>query len=621
MSGFDRRPRLLATALLLLGLGLLLVGERVLGEGTSRQLGSGAGLLCVLGAIALRAMSLLGTSGDARRVEARILAAYGGAALALVLYALSLDPVLGLLALPAEPASRLSGMLGVLWTAVMAVSLTALVFMELSYARMPLPRSVELRRVSSAAQAGLTLALSAVFLLSLNYVASERDIRRDVTYFKTTEPSSGTLNLVKRLDKKLRVLLFYRPSDDVLDQLRPYFDRLAAASKRVSVEVLDFAMVPELARKNRIGENGSVLLLWGEGDEQKGRSFKVGLELTTSRSALRKLDGTFQQQFRKLTLPQRALHLTVGHAERNTKLEKPKRGDGTSAMENILKRLNIRSDKLGLAQGLGSAVPDKASAVAVLGPREPFLPEEAEALLSYVRKGGRLLLMLDPDREVGLEPLLGGLGVELLPGVVSSEKFHISRSFSPADRTIIFSNAYSSHPSVTTANRHRTEVASVFLSGAALERRKGDKGGKLEPAPRVNFPLRGTAGFWRDLDGNFTRDPAENWQAVNLMAAVSLPVKGEQEGRAVIIGDGDFATDKLIGNAGNTLVFVDSLAWLIADEQISGDVASEEDIPIEHTRDEDRIWFYATCFGVPLPILAAGIGIARRRRRRSEAKS
>jgi hypothetical protein len=72
---------------------------------------------------------------------------------------------------------------------------------------------------------------------------------------------------------------------------------------------------------------------------------------------------------------------------------------------------------------------------------------------------------------------------------------------------------------------------------------------------------------------------------------------------------------------GNSLLFVDSLAWLIADEQIAGDVTSEEDVPIEHTRDQDKVWFYATSFAVPLPILCIGIWIARRRRRRQEAKS
>ena len=84
----------------------------------------------------------------------------------------------------------------------------------------------------------------------------------------------------------------------------------------------------------------------------------------------------------------------------------------------------------------------------------------------------------------------------------------------------------------------------------------------------------------------------------------------------IIIADGGFANDGLIRNSGTALLFVDSLRWLIGEEEITGDLSSEEDVPIEHRKDEDRLWFYATSFGLPLPILLLGLWIARRRRRR-----
>ena len=91
------------------------------------------------------------------------------------------------------------------------------------------------------------------------------------------------------------------------------------------------------------------------------------------------------------------------------------------------------------------------------------------------------------------------------------------------------------------------------------------------------------------------------------------------EGRAVIIGDGDFMTDKIARNPGNMLVFVDSLAWLIGEERISGATTSEEDVAIEHSRDEDKLWFYGSTFAVPLPVLLFGMWMARRRRRQGGA--
>ena len=45
------------------------------------------------------------------------------------------------------------------------------------------------------------------------------------------------------------------------------------------------------------------------------------------------------------------------------------------------------------------------------------------------------------------------------------------------------------------------------------------------------------------------------------------------------------------------------------------------DIVVEHSRDEDKMWFYLTTFGFPVPIAIIGIWNARRRRRFSEVSS
>jgi hypothetical protein len=164
--------------------------------------------------------------------------------------------------------------------------------------------------------------------------------------------------------------------------------------------------------------------------------------------------------------------------------------------------------------------------------------------------------------------------------------------------------------------RHQREVATVFVNGGALKASTAQG----EPKPKVTFPLRTSAEFWRDLNGDFARNGDEKTETVNLMAAVTLKA-GDDEGRAVIISDGDFMTNKVAPNSGNMLLFVDSLAWLIGNEDLSGEVSSEEDIAIEHSSEKDKLWFYATTFAVPAPIALLGVWVARSRRRRAEAKS
>ncbi|MDD9934570.1 MAG: Gldg family protein [Myxococcales bacterium] len=618
MSDARGTSTMTSTWLLIGGLCAIFLGERIFGEGGARDLltyGGGAALLASAG-LRLRAFSA--STGDVRGVEARLLACYGGVALTLVLYGLTTEAGQAVLGSEDEGVQRLVGALSVLWPAGLLVALMALLFIELVYLRMPVARSVELRRVRTSLHAGLSLAFAVVFLLSINYVAVERDVRKDVSYFKTTEPGEGSRSQVQKLEAPITAYLFYREASDVLSRVQPYFDVLARGSDKLTVEVVDVALVPDLARKHKVRDNGHVLLVKGEGDDARGESFRVGTKLTEARRVLKKLDASFQEAFSKLVRPERVLFLTVGHGERNAKSSELKAADGTAAMQDILKRLNLKTENVGVGEGLGNAVPDGASAVAVIGPSKPFLPEEVESLLSYVREGGRLMLMLDPDvdaGDVGLTPLVEGLGMEQLPGVISSDKHYMRRTHNASDRAVVFSNAYNSHPAVTTANRHSREVATVFYRGTAFKKR-----GEAAPgAPKVVFPLRSKREFWLDTDGDFERGEGEKESAKMMIGASVFQNEGGTDGRALVIGDGDFITNKLAGNGGNVLVFVDGLAWLVGNEELAAEVTSEEDVPIEHTSEEDKVWFYGTTFAVPAPVALLGLWVARRRRRKAEA--
>jgi hypothetical protein len=256
--------------------------------------------------------------------------------------------------------------------------------------------------------------------------------------------------------------------------------------------------------------------------------------------------------------------------------------------------------------------------VAVIGPRKPFLPEEAESLLRYVQDGGRLMVMVDPDVDHGLDPLLHGLGVQLEPGILSSERDFLRRTGTLADRAIIRTSRYSAHPTVTIVNRNAAQVATVFIRGGALSRYEGADA--LEGIT-VDFPLRSGDQFFLDQNGDFTRDGEEETGQFDMMAAVSVPAEGDgDDGRAVIIADGDFITDQVIRNPGNLLLFGDVVQWLLGQEQIVGEVTSEEDVRIEHSAEEDRLWFWGTSFGAPIPLFAIAIWVGLRRSRRGSRR-
>ena len=120
------------------GLVALFVSERVVGASHEDVwLARGAGLFAIAAAVGWRLFEVSRTRGAARKVEVRLTAATGGVLAALALYVLSTETGLGWLGLEGSAAERTSGALSVLWVALLAISMGALLFMETAYRAMP----------------------------------------------------------------------------------------------------------------------------------------------------------------------------------------------------------------------------------------------------------------------------------------------------------------------------------------------------------------------------------------------------------------------------------------------------------------------------------------------------
>ena len=113
---------------------------------------------------------------------------------------------------------------------------------------------------------------------------------------------------------------------------------------------------------------------------------------------------------------------------------------------------------------------------------------------------------------------------------------------------------------------------------------------------------------------NFTFDKGNETRATfDICAAAEWRDKG---GRIFACADATLTADLFMQGAGNKLLFVDSLQWLMNDKY-RGAAASEEDQKIIHSRDEDLLVFYSTIVAVPLLLLLAGTWATRRRKARA----
>ena len=99
---------------------------------------------------------------------------------------------------------------------------------------------------------------------------------------------------------------------------------------------------------------------------------------------------------------------------------------------------------------------------------------------------------------------------------------------------------------------------------------------------------------------------------------------GELGGLALIknaVNQGRDCVDLIAGRlATNDRPLVDAVRWLVGEASFAGAETSEEDVRIETTKQQDLSWFYATIFGAPCLVLAAGVVLSRRSRRGVGAK-
>ncbi|HJN76025.1 MAG TPA: Gldg family protein [Myxococcota bacterium] len=599
--------------LTLVGLAGLYAGQRLFSGDDSMEMaftGLG-GLLLVLG-LFFRFKAMAGASAaDIRGANQKALIFNGVVVAAVAVYALSTDSASELIALDDQAASRWSVAWSAVWPIVLLAGLFPLLLIDLAIVSSPL--AVQPLRVKQAIDNGLVGALGLCLVFPLNYLATEHNERWDLAYFKTTEVGGSSQALVTNLTEPVTARIFLPTSSDVRSELVPYFEELEAANPAMfRVEVLDHAAEPVLAKELKIRDNGYVALTLNDGtDDAVTKSWKIGDELDRAKRNLKKLDQEFQKRLLDLAKGERKAYFTVGHGEFNWKSgDLP--DDKLVNLKKLLQTLNFDVKELGLKDGLGDEIPDDATVVFVVGPEEPFLPAENEALKAYIDGGGALVVAVEPGRDPMVE-VLGHVGVKAAEGTLASEAQFLRRSGDKSDRMNIVTNRYSSHESTTTLSKYSRQLHLVTPGAGYLEESGGGRG-------KVTVTVRSDSTTWADLDGGLEYDAETEKKDVRALAmAASGPAGTDDEGnpteyRVLVTSDATMFSDLILANKANLQFVYDAANWVMGEEELSGTVENEEDIKIEHTQEDQAIWFYSTVMGLPLIILMLGAVRVRRRR-------
>src|SRR3989338_6760496 len=385
-------------------------------------------------------------------------------------------------------------------------------------------------------------------LALLNFMGTRHYKLFDFTQQKLFSLAPQSIKVVKALKDEVTVTGFFQAKekaqfDDLLNKYTYYSDK-------VKVKFVDPDKDVQIAKAYNVKKYQTMIV-----EKSKRESRFEGLSEEKLTNAIIKVG--------KEKTP--IIYFTKGHGEKEIK---DTDREGYSLVQNQLKESGYEVKDLLLLEV--NEIPKDATGVVIPGPKKPFLPKEADLILAYLKKGGRAIILLDPEsKKIGLDPVLASVGITAQEDLIIDP---VATLFGQGAATPVIST-YS-----------WGEVGSVKSGKVKFDEGQDHKG-----------PLNLAVAAWGNWDGSS---------------------KKEDEMRLVVMGDSDFANNRSFEFAGNGNLFLNSIAWMIADEtaiSIRPNQASQGRLML--TPWQVRTIFIVTIILIPLIVLGSGTVVWTLRRR------
>jgi ABC-type uncharacterized transport system involved in gliding motility auxiliary subunit len=439
-----------------------------------------------------------------------------------------------------------------------------------------------------------------IAVLSLaNFLANRHNKSIDTTTNKRFSLSDQTAKVVKNLNQD--VTLRYYDQTSKFAQARDLLDRYDNLSARLKVEYIDPDKKPQQAKADGVKSMGTLFV---QSSTKKEEARSITEEEVTG-ALIRALKGG-----------ERNVCLVSGSGEH------PLDGQGResySQAKELVERNNYKSRTISLLEKQAGAqtiaIPKDCTVLVIGGPKYDYLEPAVNAIKSYVEGGGRALIMVDPPLKIGNEntgenaallKLLESWGVTLQKNLVLDTS-GIGQLFG-LSAVVPLVTSYGSHAIV----RETKEVATAFPLARSLEVKNGDK-----TTVETLFSTGGNSFATTNLSSaEISQGPNDKKGPLPIGAAGTYNTGQENhQGRFVVVGSSGWIANGILRFNGNRDLFLNMMNWLSSDEDlISIRPKDPEDRRLSLSRSQMNAIFYLSVIGLPLMVVAAGLGVWWRRR-------
>jgi ABC-type uncharacterized transport system involved in gliding motility auxiliary subunit len=430
-------------------------------------------------------------------------------------------------------------------------------------------------------QAGTNAIIATVAVIAIlgivNFLGVRYHFRSDLTETKLFSLAPQSRELVRSLQKNIKVWIF-DVTQNPLD--RNLLENYQRQNPKFRFEYVDPQGKPGLAKEFAVKQRGEVYL---EANNQR----KL-VQVVNERDRLSEISLTNRLQQITSTNPTKVYFLQ-GHGEHQI-------SGNDDSISLAIKALNDKSfitEPLNLIEK--NTIASDTKVLVIAGAKRALLNTEVQAIQDYLNGGGNMLLMIDPDTDLKLEPLLNQWGVKLdnrlavdiagneafgpaVPIITEYGKHPITKDFGngvsfyrlarPVDTTPIPGIEATSllitkpYPSAWAESDQKSEKLEYnegkdrkgpLTLGVALSRKAETPIPQPTPTP--------TVGSSPPTVSKPTPTPTPT--------ATPAPkaIKTTAESRLVVIGNSDFATNDPFPLQLNGDVFLNSVTWLSQQDQ------------------------------------------------------
>ena len=446
-------------------------------------------------------------------------------------------------------------------------------------------------------------------LVAINWISNRQNKRWDLTESKEFSLSDQTKQIVTSLKAPLKIKVFWTSTTDRPDSAQAHRDRLEGytyLSNQVSIDYIDANGSPTESEKYAITAVPTLIL------EYAGRTQRATSDDEQSvTNALKKvIEGKAKKAY-----------FTQGHGEKDP--DDAQTGQGYKGASAALTDENFDVAKLQIAQR--GSIPVDATVVVVAGATGDFLPQETELIRTFLKNGGKVLLMIDPPVKGGtaqpssLIALAKEWGIQLGDDIVVDPTGQLVGFDASVPVGMPVQHPITAKTTKMTAFRLSRSVAPIEGGSDGKIAQTFIQSGEKSWAEKDVKGLYDTGTPKRDVDKGDKAGP------ISLGAAVSAPAAGvapsaepdapKPESRLVVIGDSDFASNAMVQVGGNSDLFLNAANWLAQQENlIAIRPKSPEDRRLQLTQAQQTNVFWLTLVIIPLLLFGNAFRVYWKRR-------